>query len=501
MVDMAPPPGEAAEAAPPAPAEEAGAPPQSESAPDKNDPPTKAAKRRRGKAKEEKGETAEAKEEAPKEEAPKEETPKAPKRVQGADVTLLANAMLGLNTGLPVPFHSRFAVLVDSELGRKPVLVGGGDVLQNVKEQAVVDAAIVYCHRVLGGAWPGPPVLPKDAKAAVEMWRAMARPIQEDEITAVRELSEPGYTWHRLPWDIEGATGETPTFDEMMSRTGNAEALMAWIGGLTLPGTNRQQYVYLYGEGGEGKGALSRFLHQLLARSYHSENDAKRNQFWTSGLVGKRLVVFPDFDDPRFPDSGLFKSLTGGDPVRVEEKGKQPFTIPLVCLFLFMSNGLPGLSEGEATRRRAILCGMQPLPEGTAVQSDAAYGARLWSEGAAWLAKCRKKWHELAGKTGRIVPKDTGILEQVIDANAEPFLDVVGRWLDVADGHRLAPDEMQQICRAEGMKDFRMQRPFHAFLEKRFGIRKVRARDGATREWVYVGAKVREARRAALEKF
>ena len=69
-----------------------------------------------------------------------------------------------------------------------------------------------------------------------------------------------------------------------------------------------------------------------MGKCYAAESiPDKKNRFWTWGLVSKRLVVFSEGEksEASFPSSGYFKSLTGGDSVRIEEKNGGIYSMPL----------------------------------------------------------------------------------------------------------------------------------------------------------------------------
>ena len=123
----------------------------------------------------------------------------------------------------------------------------------------------------------------EEALSAARYWIMESKPLLEEPV-AVREKSNPGLCFHRLSFDFhEEATLEnTLLFAEFLSRTSNHEALCAFIGSLFVPKSDRQQYVYLYGSGGDGKGSLTRLLAKVLGKSYETVfADNAENRFWT----------------------------------------------------------------------------------------------------------------------------------------------------------------------------------------------------------------------------
>lgn len=391
------------------------------------------------------------------------------------------------------PFGAKFRVIADAMGIRRPVQILEEQLVIAVDEMAVRTEILRYSHlqmAVRGKAWR---LDPRDAKIVYDLWASLETPLDEKEIAPVREKSAPGFTWRRLPWDFIDDGSPTPTFDELLSRTDNAEALEAWIGSLLVP-SERSQYLFLHGEGRNGKGRLAAFLERVFGGAFRSEHITGRpNNFWTSGLIGARLVCFPDFEAPDFPNTGFFKMLTGEDAVRMEQKGRQAFTAQLTCKFLFLSNEAPALNESIANRRRAIYCKMLPI-SGAPIPAR-EYEARLWSEGPAWLARCVKRFRETSG----FIETSSKTLHEIMDSNEEQLLDLVERWFDMGRTYEMKPGEMQEILRREQVRSGREQRKFFDFLERRYRVGKIRkGTDVRTR--VYTGLRVNEAGTQTLMK-
>ena len=144
---------------------------------------------------------------------------------------------------------------------------------------------------------------------------------------------------------------------DFFRRCHNADELAAWIGSLFYRDSYMQQYVYLTGKGNDGKGALVRLLKKILGPAYHSDdpNASQGNRFWTRGLLGKRFVVFPDTNYSTFTSTGLMKSLTGGDAIRIEEKGGAIYSGELDCKIMVVSNEMASIPNDPANQRRCVL--------------------------------------------------------------------------------------------------------------------------------------------------
>ncbi len=433
----------------------------------------------------------------------------AAKKRTAKDRMNLHMAFVGAMTQNPLApgpgFPAAFKVIVDGEGKRRPVQVLDEWVVENVSWEAVETQILRYSHINMAQLM-NMQLESRDAQEIRKLWAALESPLDESEIVAVREKSDlrtkddrPAYTWRRLPFDFAADAAPTPTFDEMMARTSNSEALMAWVGSLFDNESSRQQYAYLHGEGRNGKGRLAAFLGKVFGRAYRSEHLAgKPNNFWTSGLLGARLVCFPDFESFDFPNSGFFKMLTGDDAIRIEQKGRQSFTTDLVAKFLFLANDPPGLNESPANRRRAIYCKMEPVPTSEKTLAPRIYESRLWAEAPSWLGRCADLWKRHVAEGDDAIATCVEALTDIMDSHEEVALDLVERWFVVDRGGRVTPGQMQEILRREGYKDFRAQRGLFAFLERRFGVVKIRRRPELLR--VYEGISVNETGLGALAK-
>jgi hypothetical protein len=414
----------------------------------------------------------------------------APKKNALVDLNLtIINSMHGVK-GLKTPdFPRRFHVLTDDQGSRVPIEELDGQVCKYVKEMEVSNAILSYCHRVLGGVGPAA-IDYGDAVKCMQMWRGLTEPLDRDSIKPVVQKSTDSKCWHRLPWDLPREPGETPTFDELFSRMKENQApLMAWIGSLFIPEADRQQYVWMYGDGQNGKGRLVNFLARCMGPSYGSEVPPAKHgdsRFWTAGLMGKRLIAFPDCTMYSFPTQGIFKSLTGGDKQRIERKGCDSFSADLDCKFIFLSNTEPTLTGSTADRRRVIFISMAPIEAAPIPQ--AKYDGMLWDEGPDFLAKCIAEYRRLSPDHGAIPTTTIGIDEIVSEAEM-PIVNFIRRYFLLEEDAEFECSTMQSLFNQERIAPS-MKKQIVDFL-LRAGITRVKkkAPDG-TRTWTYRGIRL-----------
>lgn len=349
-----------------------------------------------------------------------------------------------------------------------------GQVLQRRGLGFVTEQVLKYCSRVV----PGRKFEFSAARArhAADYWYLRAQRL-ETEIAPVSQASDLGFTFHRLPWDL--IPGDCPTWDEMFSRMQNAEAVMAFIGALFDPKADRQQYCWIYGDGGNGKSAISRFLHQVFNGAFRAEVvPSGGDKFWTSGLHNARIVVFGDCNNYNFPTTGLFKQITGSDLIKIEFKREAAFSAPLVCMMLFLSNKKPNIKGEQSDVRRAIYAEIAPINQ--PLIPTLMYDSMLFSEGAAFIYKCVTLYKKLAPKNGPI-PVNESQLKQLVEDNEEEMEMLTLRNFEIEktdqkkrlEGDRwfIAPCRLDSIFREIGITGDR-RRYYLEYLKRRFQVDK-----------------------------
>lgn len=384
----------------------------------------------------------------------------------------ISDAMQGKNIS-PVPdFPVRFHVVEPSPGTRLIAQEGDPEVVHYVSEKAVVQAILQYAHNLyLPRTNEGVGFEQRHASDCMKFWRDIVEPIPEPKM--VSWPGEDGYTLRRLPWPME--LGKTTVFDEMMKRTSNSSALKKFIGSLFFPDADLQQYVWLFSDGQTGKGALSRFLRRALNGAYSAQMVPSPNdKFWTSGLIGARLVVFPDCNNRTFVASGLFKSLTGGDPIKIERKGEQPFTTELKAKYMFLSNEKPHLSSEKADMRRAIFCEMDALTEDT----RPSYEDELWAEGGRFLASCFSEYQAACPQHGiiKLNAKENQGLEDWVSTVEEEFEIAAKKHFYIGPQYSCTPSDFNKKLNAIWEKDRQSQSNFRTWLERKYQVKKKTSR-------------------------
>ncbi len=295
-------------------------------------------------------------------------------------------------------FNERLVIYSASPSMRVIGHLAEGDVITVHENDVPAEAAIMgYCNRELLGReeyrWTA-----KNVRDCRDFWTLSTDPLLD--VKPFRWKSEPGYTFNRLPWDRD-QQAPTPTWSWLLRHMTNRLALRQWIGSLFIENSYTHQYVWVHGQGGDGKGSINRFLAKVFGGAYCSKQPpAKGDKFWTYGLIGRRLVAFPDCDDTKFVTTGFFKSLSGGDPMPAEAKGKMGFTFQPIAKYIFFSNDKPKISSERADTRRIIYC---EFPSNDEDLSWDGIEEKLWDEGGAFLTNCIQEYYAAHPTPGPII--------------------------------------------------------------------------------------------------
>ena len=287
------------------------------------------------------------------------------------------------------PFKKRFVVVERAEGIRQVMRVTEDEICKPVDSEAVVSAILNYVdsnpHTMDNEYYK---FTYKQARDCMQRWLASAPVVSEPAL--VRFKDEPGLTYSRLPWRFS-TEGSCPLFDEIFSRMTNAHAAMDFIGSIFEPASYNQNYLYLCGEGQNGKGTLVTFLCKALGQAATSLDvpvdsfGNLKDQFFFSDVYDKRLVVFDDIQLLNFPASGTFKKLTGHSFAHVNQKYGKKFSAIISLKVIITANDLPVLPGDRASRRRIILC---PIDDANPEMSPTDYEEAIWQEGGIFLSRC-----------------------------------------------------------------------------------------------------------------
>lgn len=342
------------------------------------------------------------------------------------------------------PFPRNFFV-VEPEVGKKLVLEKLPRIVRNVNPQAVIDSLLQYIeHQHRENKLYS--FTHRDATECVKYWvsRSEAEPMPK----AIGENNDPDPCFHRLNFNYSDDPKPTPTFDEFLSRCTNPEVIMAFVGSIFIADSDRHQYLWVNGQGGDGKSRFANAIFNVLANTATSSSPPKNGEarFWTSTVYNKRFVLFPDCNNYGFPNMGIFKAMTGGDTVLIDPKGLPAYSAKPICKFMFLSNDKPAISRSPANSRRLLYSEVKAHAAETEM-SDCEMDSLLAAETPSFIIKCIAKYKAMAPNNG-VLKFESEVLENLMEINEERYTFFCAKWIRPADsqGATLAATRLKEMA-------------------------------------------------------
>lgn len=129
----------------------------------------------------------------------------------------------------------------------------------------------------------------------------------------------------------------------------DALALAEEFAGLLLvPDTSFAKCLVLVGEGGNGKSTFLKLIEALIGKdniSFYSLHSIIEDRFTASGLLGKLANFHDELEQRALDNTGAFKQIVAGDPIKAEEKNKAPFSFRPFCRLMFATNQMPRATD------------------------------------------------------------------------------------------------------------------------------------------------------------
>ncbi len=306
--------------------------------------------------------------------------------------------------------------------------------------------------------------------------RLGARLPRLDEPALFKWRGQPGHAWNILNFDIskdhllpagidfDGSEANAmailekiaPPWFEQLSRMNNRLGFMSYLGAIIDPEAHPQQYVWLYGKGNDGKSTIIQVLQNLFGpAAMKSEWPDNPNNFYTSRMESRRLLLLDDQEHGKVVRSGLWKTITGSDTITIEHKGQSPYVVPNLLLLVSASNSRPEGSADSADTRRLVLCECESFSRDKVVKD---FHKTLLQYADPFFSLCWDLWQTHKGTKG-IVPVDQEITrhntleafateEDFVAANFQLFdLERVKAGLAGADAKKLIPHTKNEDLR------------------------------------------------------
>lgn len=155
-----------------------------------------------------------------------------------------------------------------------------------------------------------------------------------------------------IPWSI-GESEDTPTIDKLFSEwvdKNYKETLYEIIAYCTLCDIPIQRLFCLIGGGANGKSTFIKMLNKFMGDDNVSSTTLQNligSNFGTTCLFKKLVTNISEVEKITLKQTGILKSLSGGDRIRIEYKGKNSFSDISYSKLILASNKLPSSTDNS----------------------------------------------------------------------------------------------------------------------------------------------------------
>lgn len=255
----------------------------------------------------------------------------------------------------------------------------------------------------------------------------------------------------------------------------------------------------MYGEGEASKGTVLDALQNYLGVAYASAQvpNANTERWFTSTLLGKRLVAFSDAGRPTWVQSPFFKALTGDDYHYVERKGKDGYNAKIIGKFLFMSNEKPALANNRAELRRNIFCEVTPY-KGPEIGKN-ELKRRINAEVHAFIYKCMKAYEPHRGKRIAVSEAVKELTRDIIADGEEIYASIFEGHFHADPDAKVKASIVAKILKENGIRYSKDVSNFKQWCLDHHDIRVKRTKEGNMYFGMGVGMRPSGSRAGASE--
>lgn len=369
--------------------------------------------------------------------------------------------------------QTRYRVLVDDEGQSSLAEIRSPGVIQPVKPKVVIERDVVrmFSDRVTVRdlTYEVFPRLVSEmrAKPGLSLGFKGVKPFhfKSDSLAA-------GWAWQRLPFDPIENPPKPPELTEIMRRTSaaEAEAVEIWIGSLFDYAASRTQYLYIHGEGNDGKSMLKDAVSLMFANqgiAIMDGDDLTGDKHATSDLEGKRLLLFPDMRKPSLPSTGVFKKITGDDSIGVNPKGLPRRNIALHVKVMILSNYPPQLEGTLADKRRLVSAKFESFAGG----EDEEFKRQFLTATPAIAQYCYAKylvWRQT--NAGKLPQAQCALDEAMGDSIAARAADLASTLFRVGPDTSAAAHEVDIILKRAAGSEYPMLAALRQWIKNQPGV-------------------------------
>ncbi len=309
--------------------------------------------------------------------------------------------------------------------------------------------------------------------------------------TLTNDPNEPAMAY----FDLNSITeGPTPDFDGFLEAVEPScrDSLMAAIYATFFAKCRLNQYVWIHGEGGDGKSsllnAIATFAGERLACSL---GQTINSDFGLEDAIGKRMVILSDVKTGLSVKSQLIHNLTGHDPVSVNRKNKPIITVRLNPIVWIAANEAPDVNfDNRNEARRCLYIKMCEPPveiqkkfyflddngnfvrdsEGRKINNGYDLEGGLLKEMPHILYKCKQAFERVCPAPYAVIKPNTSALQlaedNCVDIDAATFASYIQETFSFTNKNsRLAQTEIFEAI-SETMRNHSDKNTMNQFLKR-----------------------------------
>lgn len=151
-----------------------------------------------------------------------------------------------------------------------------------------------------------------------------------------------------VAWDPDAKSEKLDLFLKTVLPDDAISLVEEYAGYMMIPDTSMTKCLVLVGEGGNGKSTFLELIEHLIGErniSYYSLHNLTEERFAAAGLIGKLANCYDELEAKALENTGVFKQIVGGNPIKAEEKGKAPFSFRPFCRMVFATNQMPRATD------------------------------------------------------------------------------------------------------------------------------------------------------------
>lgn len=320
-----------------------------------------------------------------------------------------------------------------------------------------------------------------------------AAPQLQEEPVGMAGYGEKVWSLHKSRYHPD-PTMNFPIWEAVLNRLSDPEAFAAWWWAVYTNQYKGRKALWLQGEGAAGKSFLTKILAQELFGPAHTsidnislKTDARR--FLAGQVEGKRLVVYPDANNPEVFSMEVFKNLMSADadPVRVERKNKTPYSAYLNAFMTITSNISPTIRNEQALKSRVLYVTLGKMIDKPNPKIRNAMIAELPGL-LAYAKECFETLYD--GYEIQVNNKTVTLMNELEDQYYQEFEDLVSDLYEKgAPDDKITTKDFTDFLEDEGIRGRYEKERFYEFLEKRWGCERKRSVEGNRKITCWYGLK------------